>query len=281
MKRKSTLHQLMKYVPDASVLDEAVDFDDLSAPYFHKGNEIGCLVLHGIGGTPANVRLVADALAEKGYTVLSPILPGHGETVRALNRSTDAQWLDAVRAAYNQLKTEGCTRVLALGLSLGGVLSACLAIEEPLSGLALLCAPLEVQPFLRIGRRISRFLPFVRYPSDSESKAKRQPNPYEQMYDGFSTLKLVDLNRLCKHLRKNLNRITCPTLFMTAEYDDKVDPSSTDIWKQGAVNVPHTAYVHLEHSPHCCTYGPEREHVAAVCAQFVASVVDNAPLASV
>ena len=89
MKRKSKLKALRQYLPDQRVLDEHIDFDnDIARPLFHQGNEIGCITLHGIGGTPANIRVVADALIERGYTVVSPTLPGHGETVRALNSST-------------------------------------------------------------------------------------------------------------------------------------------------------------------------------------------------
>ena len=99
---------MREYLPDKSVYDSRPAFDDdLSKPLFRKGGRVGCITLHGIGGTPANIRVVADAMIAKGYTVISPMIPGHGETVRAQNASTGAQWQDAIRAAYTRLKDEG------------------------------------------------------------------------------------------------------------------------------------------------------------------------------
>ena len=273
--KKTTWQRIREYLPDKTVLDEHPPFDgDLSQPLFHKGNEIGCLTLHGIGGTPANIRVVADELIARGYTVLSPTLPGHGETVRALNHSTYKQWLQCVYDAYARLKAEGCTEIYALGLSLGGVLSGLLAENRRLDGLVMICAPLEVQRFLRLSRHLSWLIPYVRYPSDDKPGSWRR-NPYAQMYDGFSTIKLVDLKRLSRHLNKNLSRITCPVLTFSAAYDDKVDPVSIDILMKGAVNAKEIRHIHLKNSPHGCTYGPERDLVAGACAALVAELAEN------
>jgi carboxylesterase len=282
MRVSSFIHALKKYLPDSSVLDERPPFDgDLSAPLFVKGNEIGCLVLHGIGGTPANVRVVADALAEKGYTVLSPVLPGHRETVRAQNASTGEEWFDSVKRAYAQLKSGGCTQIYALGLSLGGVLCGLLAEEEQLDGLALICTPIRMSRYLRTARLVSPVMPVVRYPeTDAEGKSWGD-NPYQQMYGGFSTRKLADLARLGRRLQKNLRKISCPALIVSAKYDDKVDPVSVAIFRKGAVNAESAEYVRFENSPHGCTYGPEKEAVAQKCAEFVNALVDKKALASV
>ena len=276
MVKKSKLKALRQYLPDRRVLDDVMPFDDdISQPLFHQGGDVGCITLHGIGGTPANIRVVSDALIARGYTVLSPTLPGHGETVRAFAASTGEEWLSCVENAYDRLVEAGCTRIFSIGLSLGGVLSALLATERerPLAGLGMICAPIEMQPFLHMARRLSIILPVVRYPDEDGSQTNWKGNPYAQMYDGLSTRKLVDLNRLCIRLRASLGSITCPTLMVNAKYDDKVDPSSPDLWRAGAVNVPETEYVYLEHSPHGCTYGQERERVAQTVADFVARTV--------
>ena len=273
---------LKDYLPDKAVLDQRPPFDDdLSQPLFHKGNEIGCITLHGIGGTPANIRVVADALIAKGYTVISPMIPGHGETVRAQNASTGAQWQNAIRAAYERLKDEGCTQVYALGLSLGGILCGLLAEEEHLDGLALICTPIRMKRYLRTARTLSPIIPVVGYPESRGGKPAWGDNLYAQMYGGFSTRKLVDLGRLAKKLKRNLDKIDCPTLLISAAQDDKVDPASIEIFCTGAINVPSVDLAEFDHSPHGCTYGPERELVAVRCADFVSTLVDNHAAASV
>ena len=278
----SIFEALKDYLPSKAVLDQRPPFDeDLSQPLFHKGNEIGCITLHGIGGTPANIRVVADALIAKGYTVISPMIPGHGETVRAQNASTGEQWLTGIREAYQTLKHEGCTQIYALGLSLGGILCGLLAEEEHLDGLALICTPIVMKRYLRIARAMSPIIPVVGYPESRGGKSAWGDNLYAQMYGGFSTRKLVDLSRLARRLKKNLDKIDCPTLMVSASQDDKVDPRSIEIFCTGAVNAPSVDLAEFEHSPHGCTYGPEREQVAARCAEFVASLVDNHSTASV
>ena len=278
----SIFEALKDYMPDKAVLDQRPPFDDdLSQPLFHKGNEIGCITLHGIGGTPANIRVVADALIANGYTVISPMIPGHGETVRAQNASTGAQWLAGIRAAYQKLKDEGCTQVYALGLSLGGILCGLLAEEEHLDGLALICTPIKMKRSLRVARALSPIIPVVGYPESRGGKPAWGDNPYAQMYGGFSTKKLVDLSRLARRLKRNLDKIDCPTLLVSAAQDDKVDPKSIEIFCEGAINSPSVDLAEFDHSPHGCTYGPEREQVAARCAAFVAALVDNHTAASV
>lgn len=278
----SFLKAMKDYLPDKSVLDHHPPFDDdLSQPLFIRGDHIGCITLHGIGGTPANIRVVADALAAKGYTVISPMIPGHGETVRAQNASTDKEWLQCVRDAYKKLKDAGCDQIYALGLSLGGILCGLLAEEEHLDGLALICAPIKMQRFLRIARAVSFLIPVVSYPESKEGKPDWWDNPYAQMYDGFSTTKLVDLGRLSKRLKRNLSKIDCPTMVVSAKFDDKVDPETVEIFKKGAIHVPSAEYVMFEQSPHGCTYGKEREKVAAKCVSFVSGLVDKHTSASV
>lgn len=278
----SIFEALKDYLPDRAVLDQRPPFDDdLSQPLFHKGNEIGCITLHGIGGTPANIRVVADALMQKGYTVLSPMIPGHGETVRAQNASTGAQWLDSIRAAHRRLTDEGCTQIYALGLSLGGILCGLLAEEAHLDGLVLLCTPIKMKRYLRVARALSPIIPVVGYPESRGGKPAWGDNPYAQMYGGFSTRKLVDLSRLAKRLTRNLDKIDCPTLLVLAGRDDKVDPVSIEIFCTGAVNAPSVDLAVFEDSPHGCTYGPEREQIAARCAEFVSALVDNAAVPSV
>lgn len=278
----SIFEALKDYLPDRAVLDQRPPFDDdFSQPLFHKGNEVGCITLHGIGGTPANIRVVADALIQKGYTVISPVIPGHGETVRAQNASTAEQWLEGIRAAYRKLKDEGCTQIFALGLSLGGILCGLLAEEEHLSGLALICTPIRMKRYLRVARALSPIIPVVGYPEGRGGKPVWGENLYAQMYGGFSTRKLVDLSRLARKLKRDLEKIDCPALIVAAADDDKVDPASVEIFMRGAVNAPGVDYALFEHSPHGCTYGPEKVLVAARCAEFVSALVDNPPAGSI
>ena len=45
-----------------------------------QGDGNGILLMHGFTGSPAHMRMLADDLAERGYTVRSICLPGHAST---------------------------------------------------------------------------------------------------------------------------------------------------------------------------------------------------------
>ena len=50
------------------------------------GGKVGVLLLHGLCGTPAEMRFVAMGLARAGYTVHCPQLAGHGGTEESSGR---------------------------------------------------------------------------------------------------------------------------------------------------------------------------------------------------
>lgn len=255
------------YAADRSLRDLRPAFDALSAPFFHSGGRVGCLVLHGIGGTPANVRPVADALAARGYTVFAPLLPGHGETLRALDRSTDAQWLEAALSAYDRLLQAGCTAVVPVGLSLGGILAAHIAAQRPCAGLVLISAPIRMRAYLRAARLFAPLIPFVRY-GERELQRAEALAPYAQMYPGFSTRKLHDLQRLIRRLGQRLPDIACPVLALWAGRDNKVSPASAALLRKGLRCAALTERT-LESAAHGSTYGETRTAVAAIVSNYI------------
>lgn len=155
---------LSGYAFDNRILDEPAAFDTLSEPYFHAGHStVGCLLLHGIGGTPANMRVIAEALQSRGFTVYVPLLPGHGTTVRALQASTGEQWLACARDGYDRLRAVGCTRIVPIGLSLGGILAGLIAAERDCAALCLISAPIRMRAYLHVARVLSPLLPAIRF----------------------------------------------------------------------------------------------------------------------
>ena len=47
-------------------------------PFFYEGNDTGVLLIHGFTGTCGQMRPLGEALRGAGYTVMAPLLPGHG-----------------------------------------------------------------------------------------------------------------------------------------------------------------------------------------------------------
>lgn len=107
-----------------------------------------CLLLHGLTGSPAEVRPVGEALAAAGFRAVGPVLPGHGTTPDDLYTTTRADLLRAAESALLSLR--GARRIFLCGLSVGGLLAIHLAARSwtreglpDLSALALLAPAIE------------------------------------------------------------------------------------------------------------------------------------------
>lgn len=132
--------------------------------YFLPGGPLGVLLIHGLGGTPTELRFVAHAIARAGHTVYCAQLAGHCGTPEELRRSTWQEWTASVEEAHAKLR-ERCDVVVAGGLSMGGILALHLAQNrrETVHGL-LLYAPTLVldgwsMPWYSRALRIARKLP--------------------------------------------------------------------------------------------------------------------------
>ena len=76
------------------------------------------------------MRPWGEYLAEQGYAVSVPRLPGHGTTWQDCNTTTHQDWTTAVDRAFDALAAE-CDRVFVAGLSMGGTLATRLAEVRP------------------------------------------------------------------------------------------------------------------------------------------------------
>ena len=97
---------------------------------FFPGRRVGVLLIHGLGGTPVELRHLSLALARAGHTVSAIQLAGHGGTADDLRRSTRSQWMASADTALTQLQAR-CDIVIAGGLSMGAILALNLAQRHP------------------------------------------------------------------------------------------------------------------------------------------------------
>ena len=94
------------------------------------GNRIGILLIHGLAGTPVEMRMTAKGLNKAEYTVQCCQLAGHCGSEADLLATTWQDWLASVEAAYVDLSAR-CDQVFVGGLSMGAMLSLLLATKHP------------------------------------------------------------------------------------------------------------------------------------------------------
>jgi len=88
------------------------------------------LLIHGLGGAPAEMRFLARRLHRGGFTVHVPQLAGHGADARTLLRTGWRDWLASARGACFSLAAQ-VEAVYVAGICVGGALGLALAAEQP------------------------------------------------------------------------------------------------------------------------------------------------------
>jgi carboxylesterase len=125
------------------------------------------LLLHGFGGTPAEMRPLATSLVQAGLAARAPLLPGFGPAMGQLGAISADDWLASASAAWAQVISEHSNSVL-IGYSMGAALALHIAVAHPPVRLVLL-APLwrllgAAWPFgalLPVLRHVIRELPLI------------------------------------------------------------------------------------------------------------------------
>jgi carboxylesterase len=220
-------------------------------PVDHKGNQHGVLLMHGFTGSPAHMRPLADGLIDKGYTVKSICLPGHGTSEADMAKATWQQWLQAAKeAALSLIST--CETVTVCGLSMGGVLSLLLAEQMKVDACVPISAPVDVQNrLLGLAGIAAPLIPRIPWGSHPERESLMDP-AYSYGYPGFPTAKGADLNRLIKLAKKNLFAIECPVLVVQSDADETIWLGSADYILDN-ISSQHKWKLQLQEVPHVCT----------------------------
>lgn len=93
-----------------------------------KGNA-AVLLIHGLTGTPAEMKHFGRVLSRKGLTVACPELAGHCASIQALQATTWKDWLTSVEIAFDALHDE-YEQVFIAGLSMGALLALLIAAKK-------------------------------------------------------------------------------------------------------------------------------------------------------
>src|SRR5512137_50773 len=238
------------------------------------GGADAALLLHGLTGTPFELRPVADRLAKNGVRCLAPVLPGH-ESPEALARTS---WLDWVGGAREALSRLGETRrTLVVGSSMGALLACTLAADDPgrVDGLALLAPALELQPLGKLAGWLAGATPMARFlpqipkggGSDVGDPEARAMNPCMESVPLRSVGELLAFQ---SHVDALLPRVRCPALVVAGALDGTVTVAGAQRMADrlgGGARL-----VVLPQSRHLVAVDRERDRVAADVASFLESI---------
>src|SRR5260370_23954362 len=110
-----------------------------TSEFFFPGAGVSALLIHGLSGTPFEMRYLGERLTAAGVRVCGVRLAGHAGASEELGTSTHAQWYESVVEGFERLHRYG-DPVAVVGLSMGAVLAARLAAHqaEPVAGVVML-----------------------------------------------------------------------------------------------------------------------------------------------
>jgi carboxylesterase len=264
-----------------------------------KGGKVGILLVHGLAGTPAEVRYVASGLARLGYTVHCPQLAGHGGSEADLTASTWEDWYRTCDRELDELRRD-CDTVLVGGLSTGAVLGLMLAARRPadvqgtllysptlwLSGWSI---PWYSRLFALVrSKRFAGLFSFSDRAPHGIKDERIRDFIMKAMASGDSAnagllntpgAAVFEHRRLVAALKPLLGGIKCPTLILHPREDDMagIDNAQFLQRKLGA-RIEMTV---LEDSYHMITVDRQRQTVVDRTAQFIAAMTaESAALAA-
>ena len=258
--------------------------------YYVAGGRTGVLLMHGLCGTPTEMRFVANGLARSGCTVYCPMLAGHGGTEEDIKAATWQDWYASAEQALDRLRKD-CDTVIVGGLSTGAVLALLLAARRPadVQGTALLAPTLWLNGWLIpwyarlfrlvFSKRVANLIGFPDLHPHGIKDERIREFIRNALFSGDSSVAglpstpggaVLEHRRLVKAACAELGRIHQPALIIHPREDDYADLDNAWYLQRqlkGLVDM-----VVLDDSYHIVTVDRQRHVVVERTAAFVANV---------
>ena len=237
-------------------------------PFYYKSGDKGCLLVHGISGTPQAFHYIAQKLADHGISALGVRLKGHGTNPAYLHNCTYQDWIDSALEGLHQL-TEDCSEIYCVGLSMGGLISLHLAsiIPEKVKGVVVICSPYRLRNFK------FKIVPLAKwtvktFPSGPPSI--NDPQAVEVKYNCHSVPAVHQLVKLTALVRRELPLIEQRALIFGA-CDDRVVDSRDPALIYEQIGSLDKKLVWLKKSQHVATLDYDRDLIVKEIVSFINS----------
>jgi len=262
--------------PDAPEMREAPS-GATGAAFDLPGGPDAVLLLHGLTGSPFEMRHLAERLHQRGMRCRGPVMPGHGGDPRALAGLAWPVWVEGARRELASLGRP--RRTFVVGCSMGALVACALAhaLPDRVDGLALLAPALRLSGGARLAGLLALHTPLggLLPPvpklggSDVRDREMRRDNPTMPAVPLQAVGELIDLAR---HVDALLPGIAAPALIVAGRHDHTVKLSGARRLARRIGSGPAKLVV-LERSFHLVGIDVERGR----CAEEVASFFEKIP----
>ena len=250
------------------------------------GGRVGFLLIHGLGGTPLEMRYVAQGLYHAGHTVHVPQLAGHCGSSDDLRATRWGDWYATVEREHDQLQTR-CDAIVVGGLSMGAILALHHAARHPntVSALALYAPTLWLDgwgvPWYAALFKLVKMkwcadlFPFSeRHPwgiKDQRLRAliEQAIKSGDSSRAGIAALPgslMLELRQLVKQVKREIAEVKQPALIVHPREDDRASLRNLDYLQRRLAGPTET--VVLNDSYHLVTLDRQRQIVVARTLEF-------------
>jgi len=243
-------------------------------PFSAAGGPEGVLVLHGFTGNPQSMRPLAEAMADAGFTVELPLLPGHGTSIEDMVTTRWADWSAAAERAYEELAAR-CSAVVVAGLSMGGTLTLWLAERHTEIAGIVLVNPLAEPPGDDVRDMLTATLESGTELAPGIGSDIAKEGTVELAYAELPLAAVLSLFEAAEDVAVDLAQVGCPVLLLSSRQDHVVEPGSGDL-VAGTVSGP-VERVWLERSYHVATLDYDQDEIESRALAFARSVSGRAP----
>ena len=199
----------------------------MAEPFRHQGsNGRAVLLIHGFTGIPGHFRPLGGFLHSRGYSVIAPLLPGHGTTPEAMAQSSADDWIGAVEQARAEAASTH-DEVHLVGLSMGGLIAIIVGASAGAATISTINSPITFRdkrilltPFLH------RLRPMVTWPDADPPDLDEEVAGYWVPYPLHPTRSAADLLSISRTAHAAARTVTAPTLVIQSLADQTVDPRS-------------------------------------------------------
>lgn len=259
------------------------------ALFFEGNNDALVFLIHGLTGTPNEVKFLAKYLNAQGFSVVCPVLAGHGEPLEVLQRFKWQDFYASVRENLeDHLKNKTYKYIFVSGLSFGALLSLLLSKDYPekITGVSCLSPTLfydgwnipwsqKLLPLVSL-TPLQYMLYFKEEPPYGiknekirklvhryylKAKLNNIESIHQYGYPYMPVNLIAELQRLVSFLSEKLINVTAPVQLIQARNDDMTSVKNSQ-FIYDKISSQEKEIVLLENSYHVITADQERDKVA-------------------
>lgn len=205
-------------------MNNRIDMQRMTKPFFFPGGEPGVLLIHGFLTAPGEMQPLGEYLTAAGMTVSGIRLRGHGTQPEDLAQVSWRDWVVDVETKLAELR-QHCARVCIAGLSLGGALALYTAAHSPVDRVVTFSAPdsaLAWHPLLRLAKTHSKIIRYI--PKIGSDVREPEARHAHFTYTRIPLHGVLQIIALMETIDAQLPHVTAPTLLVQARHDLVVPP---------------------------------------------------------